>query len=213
MTGRYRPLIPALIVEGPSDEPFLRQLIQRQLEETVADRALRATFVTPCEISPVRSTAQFPVLLAEARRLADRCDLLFVHRDHKEGAEADRLVDELSGLPASAAMAVVLVPRLMTESWVLADREALRRVQPTADLDAYPYSQPADVESANPSPAHPGHPKKVLEAVLSRARRREPADYFERLADAVDLAVLAKLPSYQRWLADTDEALKRKKYL
>ncbi|MFJ4922554.1 hypothetical protein [Streptomyces sp. NPDC088725] len=212
--SRVRLLRPGLLVEGPSDLLFFERLIIRQLEETLHARALKTTEVlAPCETAAVHSTAEPKALLLAARELAQRCDVLFVHRDHKEVPEALVLLEALADLPQQAAVPVVLGPKLMTESWVLADRAALIRVQPSADLAAHPHLQPADVEQGNPAPSHPSHPKKVLANVLKKARRSDPGDYFARLADEVDLSVLGKLSSYQRWLADTDEALKRKKYL
>ncbi|MEW1724763.1 hypothetical protein [Streptomyces sp. NPDC093109] len=212
--SRARLLRPGLLVEGPSDLPFLERLIIRQLEETLHARALKATEVlAPCQTSSVYTTAAPKLLLAAAQELASRCDVLFVHRDHKEVPDAGVVLEALSQLPKSAAVPVVLGPKVMTESWVLADRDALVRVQPAADLSAHPHLQPEDVEQGNPAPAHPAHPKRVLANVLKKARRSDPGDYFARLADEVDLSVLGKLSSYQRWLADTDEALKRKKYL
>ncbi|MEV8392399.1 MULTISPECIES: hypothetical protein [unclassified Streptomyces] len=212
--SRVRLLRLGLLVEGPSDLLFLERLIIRQLEETLHARALKATEVlTPCETGAVYSTAEPKVLLQAATELAGRCDVLFIHRDHKEIPDAQVLLEALSVLPKQAAVPVVLGPRVMTESWVLADRAALTRVQPAADLSAHPHPQPADVEQGNPAPGHPAHPKRVLANVLKKARRSDPGDYFARLADEVDLSVLGKLSSYQRWLADTDEALMRKKYL
>ncbi|WP_329063086.1 hypothetical protein [Streptomyces sp. NBC_01429] len=212
--SRVRLLRLGLLVEGRSDLLFLERLIVRQLEETLHARALKATEVlTPCETAPVYSTAEPKALLQAATALAERCDVLFVHRDHKEIPDAYGLLEALSALPKQAAAPVLLGPRVMTESWVLADRDALVRVQPAADLSAHPHLQPEDVEQGNPAPGHPAHPKRVLANVLKKARRSDPGDYFARLADEVDLSVLGKLSSYQRWLADTDEALKRKKYL
>ncbi|MGW2259601.1 hypothetical protein ACWCXE_17465 [Streptomyces sp. NPDC001780] len=212
--SRVRLLRAGLLVEGPSDLLFLERLIIRQLEETLRARALKTTEVlAPCETGTAYSTAEPKSLLAAATELAGRCDVLFVHRDHREVPDALVLLEALAGLPKQAAVPVVLGPKAMTESWVLADRDALVRVQPAADLTAHPHLQPADCEQGNPTPGHPTHPKRVLANVLKKARRSDPDDYFTRLADEVDLSVLGKLSSYQRWLADTDEALKRKKYL
>jgi hypothetical protein len=60
----------------------------------------------------------------------------------------------------------------------------------------------------------------VNPVVRLKAWRPGPGDSFAPLAgsftvfaDEADLPVLGKLSSYQRRLADTDEALKRKTYL
>ncbi|AUG79788.1 hypothetical protein CFP65_5076 [Kitasatospora sp. MMS16-BH015] len=207
-----RPLVPALVAEGPSDEPFLATLIVRQLEELLIAKAPRRVQVFACEVSPVRITGSggAQAVIETAWELAQDCDLIFAHSDEKERDTAEKLVAELHARAqqAKAAVPVVLVPIRMTESWMLADRQAIARCVAGADLGAYPYKTPADVEKAHNSPGHPAYAKQVWQAIAGCGH-----ESTDLLAQHIDLRLLSQLPSYQRWLADTEEALKAKGFL
>ncbi|QKW21647.1 DUF4276 family protein [Kitasatospora sp. NA04385] len=201
------------MAEGVSDEPFLRTLITRQLEGLLLAKAPGPVDVQPCEVSPVRITAAG--VAKAARELALDCHLLFLHSDEKERAKADDLAAELRewAQGSKAAEPVVLVPVRMTESWMLADRKAITTAVGGADLTAYPYKQPGDVEKAHNSPDHPAYAKRVWQAIAGKGHGGALDDSMELLAQHIDLDLLGQLPSYQRWLADTEHALKLKGFL
>ncbi|WAL73943.1 DUF4276 family protein [Kitasatospora sp. YST-16] len=196
-----------------SDEPFLRTLITRQVEDLLLAKAPGPVDVQPCEVSVVRITDWGAS--EAARRMAAEHGLLFLHSDRKERAKADGLAAELREWAREAKVAepVVLIPVQMTESWMLADREAITRTVGGADLGAYPYKHPADVEKAHNSPDHPAYAKRVWQAIAGKGHGGALDDSMELLAQHIDLEILGRLPSYQRWLADTEDALKLKGFL
>ncbi|MFJ5233570.1 hypothetical protein ACIQBJ_27200 [Kitasatospora sp. NPDC088391] len=202
-----------LMAEGVSDEPFLRTLITRQVEDLLLAKATGPVDVQPCEVSVVRITAAGAA--EAARELAVEHTLLFLHSDEKERAKADALAAEVRSWAreSRAAEPVVLVPVRMTESWMLADRQAIAVAVGGADLTAYPYQQPADVEKAHNSPDHPAYAKRVWQAIAGKGHGGALDDSMELLAQHIDLDILGRLPSYQRWLADTEHALKSKGFL
>ncbi|MFJ4675983.1 hypothetical protein [Kitasatospora sp. NPDC088783] len=196
-----------------SDEPFLRTLVTRQVEELLLVKAPGPVDVQPCEVSVVRVTD--PGALEAARAMASAHELLFLHSDRKERAKAEGLAAELrewAGRP-NVAEPVVLVPVQMTESWMLADRKAIATAVGGADLTAYPYKHPADVERAHNSPDHHDYAKRVWQRIVGSGHGGVLDDSMELLAQHIDLRILGRLPSYQRWLADTEHALKLKGFL
>ncbi|MFI2612001.1 hypothetical protein [Kitasatospora sp. NPDC018619] len=212
-----RPLYPGLVVEGVSDAPFLRTLITRQLEELLLVRAPGPVSVHACELADRRVTGSgTPEEVAEsAWALAQDCHLVFVHSDEKERGTAEKLAALLRerARGTKAAEPVELVPVRMTESWMLADREAIRRSIAGAKLEAYPYKTLAGVEKAHNDPDHPAYAKLVWQAIAGKGHGGVLDDSMELLAHHIDLKLLAQLPSYRRWLADTEEALKTKGFL
>ena len=208
-----RLLVPGSVAEGVSDEPFLRRLITRQLEDTLLAKAPGRVSVLDCQVSEVRITAAG----AEdaAWELALDCHLVVVHSDEKERSKAEGLAGAIRQRAQQdrAAEPVVLVPVRMTESWMLADRGAVAAAVGGADLSTYPYKHPADVEKAHNSTDHPAYAKRVWQAIAGSGHGGALDDSMELLAQHVDLDLLGRLPSYQRWLADTEHALKLKGFL
>lgn len=208
-----RPLVPGLVAEGVSDEPFLRRLITRQLEAVVLAKSPGRVSVFDCQVSEVRVTDAG--VRDAAWELALDCHLVFVHSDEKERSKAEGLAGVIRqrAQQERAAEPVVLVPVRMTESWMLADRRAITTAVGGADLTAYPYRHPAEVEKAHNSPDHPAYAKRVWQAIAGKGHGGALDDSMELLAQHIDLDILGRLPSYQRWLADTEDALKLKGFL
>ncbi|MFJ1755871.1 hypothetical protein [Kitasatospora sp. NPDC088134] len=198
-----------------SDEPFLRTLITRQVEELLVASPSGRVYVQSCEVSSVRITDRGAVEAATAMALDLRIGLLFLHSDEKESSKAENMVDTIrqrvQGM--KAAEPVALVPVRMTESWMLADRKAIAAAVAGADLTAYPYRHPEEVEKAHNRPDHPACAKRVWQAIVGKGHAGVLDDSMEQLAQLIDLRILGRLPSYQRWLADTEHALKLKGFL
>jgi ribosome-binding protein aMBF1 (putative translation factor) len=206
-------------VEGPSDERYLSKLIHKQLSASVA-RAERAVRVVDCEICSrcITGTGDSAEVDEALRDLALDCQLLFVHSDHKERAKAHARIEALRAGTQSLkqhrrAEPVAIITVTMVESWMLADRAAIKRAIVSADLSKYPYKNPADVEKAHNDPQHPLYAKKVWQSLVGTGREAIVADAAEALVEHTDLRTLAQLPSYQQWLSDTEAALKLKGFL
>ncbi|MFF5422902.1 MULTISPECIES: hypothetical protein [unclassified Streptomyces] len=209
-----RTLLPGLLVEG-SDGPYLRSLVERQLEELLLARGGQTVDVLRCEVSPVRSNDRPDLVLAAAEELAADCDIVFVHGDQDALEARRKLVAALEQRRAEAPRAgvsVPLVPVLMTESWMLADRKALESV--VGELAEYPYPGPAAVEKRM---ALKGGkkltPKEVWKTLLGSDGPEVLHDGAELLVRRTDLAVLAQVPSYRTWCEDTERALRERRFL
>jgi hypothetical protein len=75
---------------------------------------------------------------------------------------------------------------------------------PGSDLSRLP-ADPADVERI-------AYPREALTATAPR-RGKPVGDYFEYIGRNIDLAVLARVPGYAGWVAETRNALKGLGYL
>jgi hypothetical protein len=212
-------LVPGLITEGPSDERYLSKLIRRQLVETLANGP-RTVQVADCDVCPLRITGTGGSALVDAALLdlAQDCKVLFVHSDDKERDKAYARIDTLRTSTGSMAQhlraePVAIITVRMVESWMLADRNAVRLAIAGVDLSKCPYSNPPDVEKAHNDPGHPKYAKNVWTAMVGSLESDVLADSMEALVEHTDLRTLAQLPSYQQWLSDTEAALKLKGFL
>lgn len=210
-----------LLVEGNSDAPYLKHLIRRQLEELILTEGRQAALVHDCEVPfGVRTTgAGSAAVLDDAWELSQDCHLVFVHGDDDARDKAEKLVrglEERRERAGRAALPVRLVPVLMTESWMLADRSALESVAVGAELAGYPYRSPSDVERRVVLGAGRQRlsPKEVWRSLLGDdAHEILSEDCASLLVRRTDLAVLTQVPSYRAWLGETRAALRELRFL
>ncbi|MFF0219729.1 hypothetical protein [Streptomyces vinaceus] len=217
MTYKYRPLKPGLLVEG-SDGPYLASLVKRQLDRLVQQYSSQTVEVLRCEVSAVRTNDRPERVLRAAEELARDCDVVFVHGDEDAREERLKLVAELEqrrGLAPRAGVSVALVPVLMTESWMLADRKALEQVVGAEALKAYPYSAPSALEGhvTMKGSKEKRNPKQVWKALLGPDGREVLSDGAELLVRRTNLEVLEQLPSYRKWCKATTQALRTLNFL
>ncbi|MGW6412376.1 hypothetical protein ACWF95_35055 [Streptomyces vinaceus] len=217
MTYKYRPLKPGLLVEG-SDGPYLASLVKRQLDRLIQQYSSQTVEVLRCEVSGVRTNDKPERVLRAAEELARDCDVVFVHGDEDAREERLKLVAELEqrrGLAPRAGVSVPLVPVLMTESWMLADRKALEQVVGAEALKAYPYSAPSALEGhvTMKGSKEKRNPKQVWKALLGPDGREVLSDGAELLVRRTNLEVLEQLPSYRKWCKETAQALRTVNFL
>lgn len=192
-----RPLVPGLVAEGETDEIFLGILIFRQLQRLTWASARCTVDVAPAEIASCRSIRDEDRVVGALRDLAGECHLLFIHNDHRERRKAEA-VRQATSLPV-----VGVVPVRETEAWLLADRKVWTQFK-GSDLRPLP-ANPRDVERIS-------DPKQVLDQVVPR-QNQHVRDYFESIGRNIDLDVLAQIPAYAAWVAETESALKGLGYL
>lgn len=194
-----RPLVPGLVAEGGTDEIFLGIVISRQLRDLTAASSRCVVDVEATEIAACRSILDCERVVGALAELAADCHLLFVHNDHRERDKADAIVNG-----SWICMPVIrMVPVKETEAWLLADSGVWVRLG-GSDLRRLP-ARPRDVEKIS-------DPKKIL-AEVAPQRGKPVRDYFEYIARNIDLAILAQVPAYADWVAETRNALKGLGYL
>ncbi|MEV8633419.1 hypothetical protein AB0395_17330 [Streptosporangium sp. NPDC051023] len=186
-----RPLVPGLVARGEGEEAFLGIVISRQLRELTWMSPhtvdIEATEVVSCEREH---------MVTALEELAADCHLLFTRGDERERGKTD-------GVRYHSHYLVPIIGLGETETWLLADRGMWARLE-GSDLGLLP-ARPRDAERI----ADPG---AVLAATVPR-RGKPVADYFEYVGRNVDLAVLAQVPGYADWVAETRNALKGLGYL
>ncbi|MDP9865475.1 MULTISPECIES: hypothetical protein [Streptosporangium] len=190
-----RPLVPGLVAEGEADEGFLGAVISRQLREL--------TWMSPhavdVEATEVVSCGREHMVTALEELAAD-CHLLFTHDDIRERGKPGGKAD---GVRYHSHYLVPVIGLGETEGWLLADRAVWAALE-GSDLGLLP-ARPRDVERIT-------DPGRVLAATVPR-RGKPIRDYFEYIGRNIDLAVLAQVPSYADWVAETRNALKGLGYL
>ncbi|GGL56249.1 hypothetical protein [Planomonospora parontospora] len=186
-----RSLVPGLVAEGDADGGFLSVVVPRQLRELV--RA--SPYTVDVEDTRVIVCGR-EHLVAALEELAGDCHLIFARSGDRERGRSD-------GIRYHSHYLVPVVGLGDTEAWPLAD-PAVWAGLPGSDLSRLPAS-PADVERI-------AYPREVLTATAPR-RGKPVGDYFEYIGRNIDLAVLARVPGYAGWVAETRNALKGLGYL
>lgn len=214
MSPRYSTL--AFLREGKTDEVFLSKVLLRATERLCSLHAGGLVDFGPLqELMPQDRTME--ACKKVAVDCAGRYDILFVHTDGNgdpEKARRERVAPIAQAVRESGhppCRAVPVVPVRMMEAWALADGDALRHALGCAKSDS---------EFGLPSPRQnlekESDPKSLLNhcSAVARGGRRSrrtrggpSSGFLDRVAEAVSLDSLAKLPSYSRFERDLLGAL------
>ncbi|MEV7088084.1 hypothetical protein AB0O07_19705 [Streptomyces sp. NPDC093085] len=195
-----RYLTVGLLAEGPEDEIFLGTVAVRQLKELAAhhsghfdvgDTPLRGRYST--------ARTAHEQICAEVADLAEDCDLLLIHNDHRERNKIDKIRRDVA--PPSHCRIVGVVPVRETEAWLLADGPL---------LGSLPGAVPEHIPAGARGVERAADPKALLSRVLPGGDSRELAGF---LGERVDLDRLRTLPAYQMWCAELTAALKELRFL
>ncbi|MEV7012707.1 hypothetical protein [Streptosporangium sp. NPDC051022] len=186
-----RPLVPGLIARGEADERFLGTVISRQLRELT----WMSPYTVDIEAAEVIVCDREHMVTALEELAAD-CHLLFTYDKERERGKAD-------GVRYHSHYLVPVIGLGDTEAWLLADPGVWAGIE-GSDLGLLP-ARPRDVEKIT-------DPAAFLAATVPR-RGKPIGDYYEYLGRNIDLAVLAQVPGYADWVAETRNALKGLGYL
>ncbi|WP_051712070.1 DUF4276 family protein [Spirillospora albida] len=193
-----RPLVPGLVAENTTDERFLGAVVFRQIRALTEKGSRHVVDVARTEVGECWTIKDPDRVCQAVLELAEDCHLICVHNDHNERGKADAVRADLAKRGLTTPV-IPLVPVRETEAWLLADRAVWAGLR-GSDPSRMP-ARPRDVEKLQ-------DPKLVLDAVRPRSGRRSRADYYDYIGQNVDLDVLAQIPAYAAWVAETEEALK-----
>lgn len=197
-----------LIREGPTDDWFLPILLRRALETMVIEN-----FPSCREVQEIRSLPragnQHPDSVLKALD-AERgtFDVVLYHHDGAPPAKSEETISRMTQAWASAKSPepmVTVVPMKETEAWILADRVAVARVLCVRKFTT--------IIPAGPAAEGCPDPKATLAALLKNDAGMNPSktgvlrNFYVTMAEAADIAVLKKVPSFQQWWADMIKAL------
>ncbi len=209
----------ALYAEGPTDYRFLSPVLQRLCQDICLEEA-RGHVDIPEGILPLDDTEDMKHapraerILAAARQTAGAWRILFIHADgdkNPEKARAERVDPALRLLQQhlpEAGTGVGVVPVRETESWILADGNAIRSTLGTLLTDqALGLPPPGRIEQE-------GAPKEILTRVFNtgkpgaRTRGQSETMYFQALGECISLAALRQLRSFMHLEENLREALR-----
>ncbi|MGL5195830.1 MAG: DUF4276 family protein [Chroococcales cyanobacterium] len=216
----------ALFAEGPTDYRFLPPVLRRTTENLCLQRAI--TTIEVGEILPLFSPEKYrkadleTQILEAAREAQGAFDILFIHTDGAGDAAAayaervqrasERIAAEIQP-PQQRTIGVVPVREM--EAWTLVDGDALRRSFGTVLND-----------SALGIPAKPREVEKILDPkqtlnlvyrqVMGSRRRKNSKkveEFFEAIAERVQLSCLRQVPAFQRFEQELSNVLVEQGYL
>lgn len=209
----------ALYAEGPTDYRFLSPVLQRLCQDICLEEA-RGHVDIPEAILPLDDTEDMKHapraerILAAARQTAGAWRILFIHADgdkNPEKAQTERVDPALRLLQQhlpEAGTGVGVAPVRETESWILADGNAIRSTLGTLLTDqALGLPSPGRIEQE-------GAPKEILTRVFNtgkpgaRTRGQSETMYFQALGECISLAALRQLRSFMRLEENLREALR-----
>ncbi|HWS38123.1 MAG TPA: DUF4276 family protein [Actinoplanes sp.] len=199
-------LMSALIAEGPSDDRFLPFLLRRMVEDVCASEFRDDVDVNRVDVIRGGSRpSTVPEILALVEEYAATYHLVFVHRDQDGSTERvnrDWFDPLRAGWNRQWSEALVpVIPVRKTEAWVLADGAALRSVLGIrgSDKELGLPVRPRDAEQIR-------EPKDPIRRLVKRVGRPID-DFYEELAESVDLEALSSMPSFRAVREQTVTAL------
>jgi predicted RecB family endonuclease len=202
--------------EGATDETFLSIIIRRTLE-AISLREGGAFDIM--DIIWLGSSKGANTLERTREAYQAGAQILFIHRDtdqHSYEVTFQRhiqpIMDELPLEIREKLSIVSLLIKHEQETWMLADLDTLDEILGNK-LDRAVLNLPPDLESR-------ANTKELLKEAIrmanvgqTRGRGFKLDAVVERLANEIDLEQLKRLPGYQRFVQETEEALREIGYL
>lgn len=212
-------ILPAYSGEGPTDERFLGQIIQRTLDELLLDADQQIFSQSTLWIGKVSGREEIVTAARKANEYT--VQLYCVHADSDgpsyEKAFKERLKPAFSHYEAERKegdemILIPVIPVQMTEAWMLADTDLLKRLIRTGRDDNELGWTGAPEKKANP--------KEVIKRGLRIANqdkgthlKAEIGPLYGDMAEHIDLEKLQKLSSYNKFRASLQAALVKLGYL
>jgi hypothetical protein len=216
-------LLIGLYTEGPTDIRFLKSVIKRSFEEICYECPGDMEIFDIQEINIDKSSFTEDVINASRKGVKDfGIMILCVHTDADDNSDNNaynnKINPALTEIEKTAEdickIIVPLVPVQMTEAWMLADKELLKKEIGThkndTELDIYKnpeqYSDPKDVI------------KNVIRiASQERTRRHRKdmtiSDMYLSIGQAISIDKLKQIASYNKFQENIRNALKQLNYL
>lgn len=208
----------ALYCEGPTDQRFFPILIQRASRYVLAQHEQHLVEVLPVDIINTNAYTLEERIL-QAASLAAGYHALIVHTDADNPTPEKALQERfypgyeliLQCTKSVCKDLLPIIPVYMTEAWMLADHEKLRKFLRTdLSLRNLGLSERAkQVESYR-------DPKLILNQVVRKVYPNQPqlwsrimGELYAELAPQISLERLKWVPSYQQFVKDLADTLKK----
>ncbi len=202
-------IIIALATEGNTDHEFLPNIIQRTFERVALNSQQEIEIFEPICLSPISGKNIKEKALEYAIQAVDKgAIVLCFHADADDTTDKNAFEDRID--PAFKAIEsndrdlcknlVAIVPIQMTEAWMLADKELLKKELGTTQNDGE--------LGINKNPESFADPKQAITDAITKARkhitkrRRNKLtidDLYSPLGRKIQLSKLESLSSYQKF--------------
>ncbi|MFB2833149.1 DUF4276 family protein [Floridanema evergladense] len=219
-------MIPQIIIayatEGTTDMGFLKSVIKRTFEEVALEYLQELEIVDPIHISKFGGSIEEKALHYASQAVDNGATILCFHVDADD--RNDETAFKYLIFPAFDAIKkektavcknlVAIVPVQMTEAWMLADKELLKRQLGTKKND--------EELGINKNPEDFSDPKNIIESAiriarehLTKRRRRKLtiSELYQPIGQTIKLNKLDTLPSYQKFKEAVRDAFKQLNYL
>lgn len=210
-------LYPAFTGEGNTDQRFLSQIIARTFQQLLFEARQQIDSVPPLWLG--KASGKEKVFAAAIKANDFTLELYCIH------ADADRLthdeafrqriapgIDAYNEVRNGTLIFVPIIPVRMIEAWMLADTPLLKKLIYTdlSDSDRGWTGNPED--KANPK-------ETIIEGIRTARQYKtnrfhgDVNDLYSEVGEQIDLDLLGRLPSYQRFSSDARAALVKLGYL
>ncbi len=186
-----RQILFGVYTEGPTDDRYYPTLLRRYVTQLCLEKGLSPEIMQPHSIPRSKGTfiEQMQKIEADFKGL----QYIFVHSD-ADGRTTDKVIEskwqpwiERCEHPEKW---IPVFPIKMLESWLLADREALRTtfiISPAAIAEILGSVNPEQIPD----------PKAKLGEIIREGKQRRTTGYEENLAQRSRFSELEKLSSFQ----------------
>lgn len=209
-------LIVAFTGEGSTDEAFLGTIIRRVLDDISGRNGRTFDLITftwsgsskgNATTNKIRTAYEEGAQIMFIHRDTDQHDRAFVLKNHFQP-----IIDQLEEDIQSAIHIVPLIIKHEQETWMLADLDALDQIL-GGKLNRQNLNLPPSLETR-------ANTKEIFKQAIrdtnegqSRDRGLKEGNVAERLAQSISLTQLARLPSYQQFVTDQENALHQIGYI
>ncbi|CAN5902349.1 hypothetical protein BH24DEI2_BH24DEI2_28580 [soil metagenome] len=184
-------IIFGVYVEGKSDERYFPTLVERYLTEH-CDRKRIDVAILPPILSP-RYTGGFIARMKEVEQNHRGATYIFVHADADAPNTSNVLQNKWEpwlNESLEPERWAAIIPVRMAESWMLADRNALKSAFIISD-------EQLDEILGDQFPESIQNPKQVLAEIQKAGKQKRLSGYEENIAQRCDFSTLERLPSFQ----------------
>ncbi|MCC5935557.1 MAG: DUF4276 family protein [Balneolales bacterium] len=215
----------SLVTEGPTDDRFLKPVIQNLFHELAYEcrKEIQVEEIRLLKTLPKRLGFVAQMFAASNEAAGNGTGILCIHAD-ADSPDSSIVFDtkfrplfehlDAESIADAAPQIVPVIPVRMTEAWMLADPEAWERI---TDIPACNFSS----GSLSGSPEQISDPKHELKQTLEalqkgKGRRRKSLELdrlYQLIGQLTRLSCLRMLPSFQSFEESAREALKRTGYL
>jgi hypothetical protein len=209
MAKKIKQIIIALATEGSSDHRFLPNIIQRTFERVAFEDQQEIEIFEPICLSQISGEN----IREKAKKYASQAVeqgamVLCFHADADDKTDENAFNERIN--PAFNAIKsdkgdlcknlVAIVPIQMTEAWMLADKELLKKQLCTKKSDSELAIDKHPESFSNPKETIKNAINKAREGIAKRYRNKlKIDDLYSPLATTIELSKLESLSSYKKF--------------